>query len=151
MEKPKEESPEGAAKEEGDDEVKEKAEGSTSGDAAAAEDKTPDPTVESLSPSVLFKAVTYTDWSEGMRNPKSFYSGLNDLRTIGKVAREQGSLVARKFILCPPSEDTSGKTMEELSGYISVDEWKQMLDEAVPLGDSSQEAAVASAAPSETN
>ena len=143
-EKPKDESPpEEATKEDGEDgdKTKEKPEEEAAGDRAAAADKTPGPTVESLSPTVLFKPITYTDWSEGMRNPKSFFSGASDLRTIGRLAREQGSLVARKFILSPPSEDSTGKAAENLSGYISVDEWKQMLEEAVPLGDTPSSAA----------
>ena len=136
VEKPKDESsPEDAAREEEQDgdESKEKTEEEAAGGEAAAADKTPDPTVESLSPTVLFRAVTYTDWSEGMRNPKSFFRGANDLRTISRLARAQGSLVARKFTLCPPSEDATGKTPEELSGHITVEEWQEIIDEADPL------------------
>lgn len=135
VEKPKEETDEEC---QGDgDRTKEKPEESTD-DAAGADtaaDKNPDPTVESLSPTVLFRPITFTDWSEGMRNPKSFFRGSNDLLMTGRLARQQGSLLARKFILCPPSEDPSGKAPEELSGYISVEEWKQMLEEAGPLAE----------------
>eukprot|EP00977_Amphora_coffeiformis_P008636 scaffold1953_cov176-Amphora_coffeaeformis.AAC.54 len=105
-------------------------------ESAEKDEKTeekPEVTVESLSPTVLFKSVTFTDWSEGMRNPKSFFRGSNDLRTISRLARAQGSLLARKFILCPPSEDATGKAPEEMSGYITVDQWKQMIEEAAPF------------------
>lgn len=98
------------------------------------------PTVESLSPTVLFKSVTYTDWSEGMRNPKSFFRGPNDLRTISRLARQQGSLLGRKFILCAPTDDVAGKAPEELSGYISVDTWKQVVEESIPLATNNEAA-----------
>ena len=92
-------------------------------------------TPESLSPTIRFQSVTYTDWSEGMRNPKSFHRGIHDFRSICKLARQQGSLMARKFILSPPSAEEAlpDKPLEELPGFISYDEWKQAMEDAVPL------------------
>lgn len=104
------------------------------------ETKKPGPTVESLSPAVLFKSVTYTDWSEGMRNPKSFFRGPSDLRTVSQLARQQGSIFARKFILCPPTDDSRGKDPQDLSGYISVEDWKQVLESSAPLASIHQDA-----------
>lgn len=44
---------------------------------------------------VLLRPVTYTDWSEGMKNPKSHVS--TDLDSVVQLAKGQGSLLARKF------------------------------------------------------
>lgn len=120
-------------KDESDNKKAEDGTGDATTTTATTTETEPEPTVESLSPTVRFKSVTYTDWSEGMRNPKSFFRGPNDLRTISRLARQQGSLVARKFIMCAPNSDSSGKAREELSGSITVDDWKQVLEESVPL------------------
>ena len=111
----------------------------TKGELADEDEKgeeKPEVTVETLSPTVVFKSVTYTDWSEGMRNPKSFFQGSKDLALVGEKARGRGSLLARKFIICPPSEDATGKAPEEMSGHITLDEWRETIggiSASVPL------------------
>jgi Core-2/I-Branching enzyme len=62
------------------------------------------------------RPVTYTDWSQGMKNPTSFTN--KDLPTVVEKARAQGSLIARKFIdeisltdwerLCNTAEQSNG-------------------------------------------
>jgi hypothetical protein len=101
--------------------------------AAATTSTAPAPTAESLSPTIAVTSVTYTDWSEGMRNPKAFFRGPTDLRNIARLARGQGSLVARKFILCPFSDDPASKETTELPGFISTEAWQQVMEETVPL------------------
>eukprot|EP00523_Entomoneis_sp_CCMP467_P016025 CAMPEP_0168781402 /NCGR_PEP_ID=MMETSP0725-20121227/8617_1 /TAXON_ID=265536 /ORGANISM="Amphiprora sp., Strain CCMP467" /LENGTH=643 /DNA_ID=CAMNT_0008831277 /DNA_START=50 /DNA_END=1977 /DNA_ORIENTATION=+ len=71
---------------------------------------------------VAQRAVTYTDWSEGMRNPLSFFQGPTDLHKICRAARHQGSLVARKFTLQRSPDDP-------VTGTIEVEEWKAILKE----------------------
>ena len=68
---------------------------------------------------VCLRPVTYTDWSEGMRNPATFPA--SDLRRITKVARKEGCLLARKF---SPTNSAG-----EHVGDITVEEWKKVLDE----------------------
>lgn len=60
------------------------------------------------------RPVTYTDWSEGMRNPTSF-SSLRDLDRIASAARHQGCLMARKFVIAPEAP------------AISVDDWNSIM------------------------
>jgi hypothetical protein len=74
---------------------------------------------ESSREQVCLQPVTYTDWSEGMRNPATFSA--NDLRRIVKVARQGGCLLARKF----SPTNSSGEHV----GDISTDEWKKVLEE----------------------
>lgn len=64
---------------------------------------------------ILKRRVTYTDWSEGMRNPTSF-SGLREFVKTATFARQQRCLFARKFV--PKDKDT-----------MSVEEWNQVLQE----------------------
>ena len=57
---------------------------------------------------VLLRPVTYTDWSEGMKNPATHTK--KDLARVTKIAIAQGSLFARKF-----------------TGAIEVEDWKREL------------------------
>lgn len=98
------------------------------------------------------RPVTYTDWSEGMRNPQTFVNGFSDLKRVGKQARDQGCLVARKFA---PFVKLPGVRQSDLkvTGEIPVDDWDKAMRE---LQESEKEqkkaetdkaAAVAAAAP----
>ena len=69
------------------------------------------------------QAITFTDWSEGMRNPMSYYQGPADLTTIATRARLQGSLVARKFVLQRSEEDA-------VTGEMSWEDWQVCVDQA---------------------
>ena len=60
------------------------------------------------------RPVTYTDWSEGMRNPTSF-SSVRDLKRVASAAREQGCLMARKFVIATDAP------------AISVDDWNNVM------------------------
>jgi Core-2/I-Branching enzyme len=79
-----------------------------------------------LSTTVQRQAVTYTDWSQGMRNPATFTRGASDFQAVAARARRQGCLLARKFALGPglsvPNETTTART-----GQITVDEWKDIV------------------------
>jgi len=66
--------------------------------------------------------VTFTDWSEGMRNPATFSQGVTDLAKIALRARQQGSLVARKFA-------TQASPEAPVTGRISADEWSTTLQQ----------------------
>jgi Core-2/I-Branching enzyme len=58
-------------------------------------------TEDDASSPVLKRPVTYTDWSEGMRNPVSFAAG-EKFTTVAALARARGCLVARKFVVAAP-------------------------------------------------
>jgi Core-2/I-Branching enzyme len=62
---------------------------------------------------VLKRPVTYTDWSEGMRNPVSFAATGAKFSTVAALARARGCLVARKFVVDAPR--------------LSVDDWSRSL------------------------
>ena len=73
------------------------------------------------------RPVTYTDWSEGMRNPATFAKGLSDFRRVAKLARGKGCLVARKFALFIA---VPGTRLEDhkVTGQISAEEWKATVE-----------------------
>jgi hypothetical protein len=78
--------------------------------------------------SIILKPVTYTDWTEGMRNPATFSNGRIDLKRVGKLARDGGCLVARKFAT---HVNIPGIPLEEqkLTGCISMEEWTSVITE----------------------
>jgi len=67
---------------------------------------------------VVKRPVTYTDWSEGMRNPTSF-SGVREFTKVATAARQQGSLMARKFVVAADGQS------------ISVDEWTGVMEKMI--------------------
>jgi len=77
---------------------------------------------------ICLKPVTYTDWTEGMKNPALFTKGAVDLRRVGKIARDMGCLVARKFAThikipgIPLSE-------QKITGKLTMEEWKFVIQE----------------------
>ena len=75
-------------------------------DGRSASDPVPTPNPKEVEK----RPVTYTDWSEGMRNPTSF-SNVRELTQVATAARQKGCLMARKFVLA-----TDGPA-------ISVDDW----------------------------
>jgi hypothetical protein len=77
---------------------------------------------------ILLKPVTYTDWSAGMKNPVTFSHGVTDLRRIGKIAREKGCLVARKFA---PYIAVPGfpRGEQNITGEISLADWDATVQE----------------------
>lgn len=81
-------------------------------------------TVASLPPQVAKRAVTYTDWTEGMRNPATYTNGIRDFNRVAKIARKQGCLFARKFALV---HAIPGKE-KVVTGAIDVDAWKKAID-----------------------
>jgi hypothetical protein len=76
------------------------------------------------------RPVTYTDWSEGARNPATFAKGLADFRKVARLARAKGCLVARKFA---PFITLPGKAKKdhEVTGQFTADEWKEEMDKVV--------------------
>ena len=77
---------------------------------------------------IFLKPVTYTDWSEGMKNPATFSRGVTDLKRVGKVARDKGCLIARKFA---PYIAVPGvpKREQKITGEISMTEWEAVIKE----------------------
>lgn len=98
--------------------------GSTS--AAPAVVATPSNTFEF----VKKRPVTYTDWSEGMRNPVTFTKGVTDLKKVARLAREKGCLVARKFAPFVPIPGVA-KEDHEITGNITVEEWREVIERLV--------------------
>jgi len=93
------------------------------GDDTGNEAATPSNTFEF----VKKRPVTYTDWTEGARNPATFASGLTDFQKVSKLAREKGCLVARKFapfVVVPGVAPTDAN----VTGQISVEEWKAEIE-----------------------
>jgi hypothetical protein len=88
--------------------------------------------------SINLRPITYTDWSEGMRNPATFSKGMRDFRKIARIARQQGSLLARKFALVCPSiaamNDSKNnnicdsKVVGEQTGQITASEWRNEVE-----------------------
>ena len=90
---------------------------------------------------VLKRSVTYTDWSQGMRNPTSFSNGIRDFASIARLAREQQCLLARKFVVISPTmttpstaaaarieeTTTSSNGKPHCTGQITVEEWMDTL------------------------
>lgn len=70
---------------------------------------------------VAKRAVTYTDWTEGMRNPATFVGGPRDLAKVAALARKQGCLFARKFALQGPLEGS------HVTGQITVHDWNEVI------------------------
>jgi hypothetical protein len=73
---------------------------------------------------VAKRAVTYTDWTEGMRNPATYTNGVRDLRKVAKIARKQGCLFARKFALI---HNIPGRE-KVVTGEIDADAWTELLE-----------------------
>jgi hypothetical protein len=75
---------------------------------------------------IILKPVTYTDWTEGMKNPTTFTNGPTVFKRVGKLARDTGCLVARKF---STHVSIPGIPLEERkhSGYISMEEWESII------------------------
>lgn len=90
-------------------------------------------TTSSTSIQVKRAPVTYTDWSEGMRNPALFTKGVVDFQRVARIAREKGCLFARKFApFLPVPGGTSNNKLRETNGnsvpgYLSVEEWSTSL------------------------
>ena len=93
------------------------------GDKPSAEPATPQNTFEF----VKKRPVTYTDWSQGARNPATFAKGMADFRKVSRLARARGCLVARKFapLIIVPGMD---KNSLEITGLISATEWRSEVD-----------------------
>jgi hypothetical protein len=68
------------------------------------------------------RQVTYVDWTQGQRNPASYANGARDLRVIAKLARENGSLFARKFVPFALGHE------ESMTGLIDSDDWKREME-----------------------
>jgi hypothetical protein len=77
---------------------------------------------------IILKPVTYTDWTEGMKNPATYSNGPKDLKRVSKLARGMGCLVARKFAT---HVHIPGISVEErkLTGCISIEEWESIIKE----------------------
>ena len=77
---------------------------------------------------IVLTPVTYTDWTEGMKNPALFSKGATDLKRVGKLARDRGCLVARKFAT---HVSIPGIPLDEqkITGAISIEEWATVIKE----------------------
>ena len=92
-----------------------------------------------LTSPVWKRSVTYTDWSQGMRNPTSFTNGIRDFETVARLARQQQCLLARKFVVVPPSNgrtvhdddhdniNSDPATKQNCTGQITVEEWRNVV------------------------
>ena len=87
------------------------------------EEKKEEPKVET----VLNRPVTYTDWTEGMKNPASFTKGVEDFKRVARLARAKGCLIARKFA---PFVAVPGVPLEQqkITGQITAEEWKAEIE-----------------------
>lgn len=100
--------------------------------ASASESTTTNTTITSVK--VLRRPVTYTDWSEGMRNPTSYTGGIRDFIKVAKLARQKGCVVARKFALWPLSSDPTAnkKTQnDDAPGIITSEQWQEAIEKLV--------------------
>jgi hypothetical protein len=79
---------------------------------------------KTVAPQIAKRAVTYTDWTEGMRNPATYTNGIRDFQRVAKIARQQGCLFARKFalFLAIPGKE------KVVTGAIDVDAWKGAIE-----------------------
>lgn len=79
---------------------------------------------------IAFKRVTYCDWSEKGKNPKSFIinkqkdSKYVELKNRILTAREEGCLIGRKFI-------TGGNLFRSEEDTINVKDWIKIIQDAV--------------------
>jgi hypothetical protein len=75
------------------------------------------------------QAVTFTDWSQGMRNPATFARGASDFAAVAARARGQGCLVARKFAVVANSSVVASSPNETTTstGQITVEEWNDIV------------------------
>jgi len=86
---------------------------------------------------ILDRQVTYVDWSQGMRNPATYDKGLRDFVRVARLARENGSLFARKFVpfvQIPGQEDPPA-----ITGAISTEEWKSEVTKMAKAAEASKE------------
>jgi len=75
---------------------------------------------------IFLKPVTYTDWTEGMKNPATFSNGPTEFKRICRLARDMGCLVARKFAT---HISIPGVEQQRLTGCISMEEWEAVTTE----------------------
>jgi hypothetical protein len=76
---------------------------------------------------VLKRPVTYTDWTEGMRNPATFVKGITDFKRVARLARDKGCLLARKFALYVAIPGMAPED-QKVTGEITVEEWKEEVE-----------------------
>lgn len=88
---------------------------------------------------ILLKPVTYTDWTQGMKNPATFSHGVTDLKRVGRVARDKGCLVARKFAPCIAVPGVP-KWEQKITGEISITEWEAAIRELQNIEDAEKAA-----------
>lgn len=79
------------------------------------------------SPELEIRRVTYADWSESARNPASFSKGVEDLKRVAPIARKEGCLFARKFVLWDPDPETTPNKDTVPPGGITVEQWKECI------------------------
>lgn len=96
--------------------------------APASDTVTPVPAAVNKNECVLLRPVTYTDWTEGMKNPAMFCHGAKDLKRVAKLARGNGCLVARKFSTYLPIPGVP-KEEQKITGEITVGQWSQVMSE----------------------
>jgi len=92
----------------------------------------PTPSTTPAAPSNTFefvkkRPVTYTDWTEGARNPATFAKGIADFQKVSRLARDKGCLVARKFAPYVALPGVS-KKVHTVTGQISAEEWKREIE-----------------------
>jgi len=77
---------------------------------------------------IILKPLTYTDWSEGMKNPTLFTRGEIDFRRVCRLARDNGCLMARKFATHVSIPDIP-QNKQKITGEISVEQWISVIKE----------------------
>ena len=89
-----------------------------------AETKVQAATAAAAASEVEKRAVTYTDWTEGMRNPSTFPAALREFSKVASAARQQGCLLARKFVaVVPRAAGADDAHSSSATTTLSVDEW----------------------------
>lgn len=77
---------------------------------------------------IILKPLTYTDWSEGMKNPTLFTRGEIDFKRVSRLARDNGCLMARKFATHMRIPDIP-QNEQKVTGEISVEQWISVIKE----------------------
>ena len=79
---------------------------------------------------VAYRRVTYCDWSMNARNPETFtitnQDEFSDVKRVVRLAREEGCLFARKFVLKGSVSDDN-KNESSPSSIITGDQWFEII------------------------
>ena len=100
----------------------------SSNDDAQSTTSTSTSSLPNTNDSIILKPVTYTDWSEGMKNPALYTRGETDFKRVSKLARDKGCLLARKFATHVSVPGISSKA-QKITGELSMKQWVFVINE----------------------